>query len=157
MLEEQGQGLVTGSIKKLLKFLGSNIWRGVVSVDSQAYNKAAQKRQETGKKSVQELVRKGRDLKLSEVIEDKRQFTDFCKNCQKEGLAFAVKPEKDGGYRLLYQSKDAVLVEQTYKKTISKEYKQPKIDLVELLKRNTKLMDKVNTQEQNKQREDRTR
>ena len=156
MLEEQGQGLITGSIKKFFKFLGNRAWRAYESVDRKVYGNIKHKNNEVGKKSVRDLIRKGRDLKLTEVINDKEEFKAFCKDCKKEGLAFAVKLDKDGGFRMVYQGKDAVLIEQVYKKVKEKEL-NPKFDIKSIISRNKQLMETVNSQEKHKQREDRTR
>ena len=52
---------------------------------------------ESGKKRVKTLVRKGRDVEYSDTINDKKQLEAICKQCKKQGMAFAVKKEKDGG------------------------------------------------------------
>ena len=136
MFEEQGRGLLKNTAKKFFGWMFN-----VLKKDFKYFrDKAKQNKAETGKKSVKELVRKGRDLALSETINDKRHFKDICKQCKKQGLAFAVKKEKDGGYRLLYQRKDAALVNVAVEKALMKQLK-PKKPLSEVLKRNKQLVD----------------
>ena len=135
MFEEQGRGLLKGAARKFFGWMLSVMKNGLVHLE----NKAAQGKSETGRKSVKNLVRKGRDLELSEAINDSRILKDVCKQAKKQGLAFAIKKEKDGSFRILYQRKDATLVNLAMQKAFMKDLK-PKRSLSEILNRNKQLV-----------------
>lgn len=135
MLEEQGRGLFKGAAKKFFGWMFSVLKKSYVHIR----DKSNQNKAESGKKSVKDLVRKGRDLELSEVIQDKDKLKEICKQVKKQGIAFAVKKEKDGSYRVLYQRKDATLINLAVEKAYMKEYKQ-KTPLKEVLNRNKQLI-----------------
>ena len=133
MFEEQGRSLVTGFLKKFLRFMGTHIKNIGRSAEQGIMRNAS----ETGKKRVKTLVRKGRDLEYSDIINDKKQLETICKQCKKQGMAFAVKKEKDGGYKILYQRKDSTLVKSAVETVLKDELSgKKKTSLADILKRN---------------------
>lgn len=91
---------------------------------------------ETGKKSVKSLVKKGRDLELSEPVESKEHLKEICKQFKKQGVAFAIK-EEIGNFRILYQRKDGILVNEAVKNALKTELNgKKKTSLTDILKRN---------------------
>lgn len=95
---------------------------------------------ETGKKSIQALVKKGRDLEYSDVIDNKKHLENICKQCKKQGMAFAVKKEKDGGFRILYQRKDSTLVKNAVENVLKSNLNgNKKTSIVDILKRNKEI------------------
>ena len=146
MFEEQGRGLLTGAMKKLLAWMLNTYKQGFYKLE----DKVTHNKSEAGKKSVKELVRKGRDLKLSEVIKDKQHLKEICAECKEQGIAFAIKRDENGDCRLLYQRKDADLVENSIGNVLSKlneKEEKPKRSLVELLKRNKELAERENVRD----------
>ena len=133
MFEEQGRSLVTGFLKKFLRFMGTHIKNIGRSAEQGIMRNAS----ETGKKRVKTLVRKGRDLEYSDTINDKKQLEAICKQCKKQGMAFAVKKEKDDGYKILYQRKDSTLVKSAVETVLKDELSgKKKTSLADILKRN---------------------
>ena len=134
MLEEQGRGVLKHGAAKFFGWMFSVLKKSYTHLrDKSNHNK-----DESGKKSVKELVRKGRDLELTEYIQEKDRLKDICRQLKKQGIAFAVKKDKDGVYQVLYQRKDAPLVNEAIKKFYMKELK-PKRTLKEVLNRNKQL------------------
>ena len=86
------------------------------------------------------IKNKGRDLELTEYIQEKDRHKDICRQLKKQGIAFAVKKEDDGAYKILYQRKDATLVTGAIENSYMKELK-PKTTLKEILKRNKQLVE----------------
>ncbi len=141
MMEEQGRGLITGALKKLLGWMFNTYKQGLYRLE----DKIVHNKSESGQKTVKQLVRKGRDLKLSEVIKNQEHLKDICLECKKQGIAFAVKKEQNGECRLLYQRKDADLVETSISNVLSNVIEKEnteKRSLVELLNRNKELSNK---------------
>ena len=136
MLEEQGRGVLKNGATKFFGWMFSVLKKSYVHIR----DKSNQNKAESGKKSVKELVRKGRDLELTEYIQEKDKLKDICKQLKKQGIAFAVKKEKDGSYKVLYQRKDATLVNGAIENAYMKELKQ-KPSLKEILKRNKQLVE----------------
>ncbi|MBQ8940327.1 MAG: PcfB family protein [Firmicutes bacterium] len=136
MLEEQGRGVLKNGATKFFGWMFSVLKKSYVHIR----DKSNQNKAESGKKSVKELVRKGRDLELTEYIQEKDKLKDICKQLKKQGIAFAVKKEKDGAYKVLYQRKDATLVNGAIENAYMKELKQ-KPSLKEILKRNKQLVE----------------
>ena len=130
MLEEQGQNLITAFLKRVGRFLG----RQAVNIGKYTGHKVMHHYSETGKKSVKNLVRKGRDLELSAEINSKEKLKEICNQCRKQNIAFAIK--KDGNnYRIVYQRKDSALVSDAIDKVIKRQLKT-KPSLSEILRRN---------------------
>ena len=69
---------------------------------------------------IKELVKKGRDLELSEPVESKEHLKEICKQFKKQGVAFAIK-EENGNFRILYQRKDGILVNEAVKNALKTE------------------------------------
>ena len=135
MLEEQGRGLLKHGASKFFGWMFSVLKKSYTHLrDKSNHNK-----EESGKKSVKDRVRKGRDLELTEYIQEKNKLKDICKQLNKQGIAFAVKKDKDGVYQVLYQRKDATLVNEAIEKSYMKELK-PKRSLKEVLNRNKQLV-----------------
>lgn len=133
MLEEQGRNLIKDSLKKILWFTAVHI----KNIGKSAGQKITKNISETGKKSVKNLVKKGRDLELSEVIDNKDQLKAICRQCKKQGMAFAIKKEKDGGFRILYQRKDSPLVKNAVENVLkNKLNSSKKSSIVDILSRN---------------------
>jgi hypothetical protein len=131
LLEEQGRSHLTDLLKRLLRFLGTHIKNlGKTAEQSIIHNIS-----ETGKKSVKNLVKKGRDLELSEAIKSKDHLKAICHQCQKQGIAFAVKKGDNGEFQLLYQRKDSALVGNAVSKVLNNKLK-PKPSLAEMLQKN---------------------
>ena len=136
MLEEQGRGVLKHGAAKFFGWMFSVLKNSYTHLrDKSNHNK-----DESGKKSVKELVRKGRDLELTEYIQEKDRLKDICRQLKKQGIAFAVKKENDGAYKILYQRKDATLVTGAIENSYMKELK-PKTTLKEILKRNKQLVE----------------
>ena len=134
MLEEQGRGVLKHGAAKFFGWMFSVLKKSYTHLrDKSNHNK-----EESGKKSVKDLVRKGRDLELTEYIQEKNKLKDICRQLNKQGIAFAVKKDKDGVYQVLYQRKDATLVNEAIEKSYMKELK-PKRSLKEVLNRNKQL------------------
>ena len=133
MFEEQGRGIITDILKKFLRFMGTHLKNIGRSAEQEIMRNAS----ETGKKRIKTLVKKGRDLEYSDVIDNKKQLEAVCKECKKQGMAFAVKKEKDGGFKILYQRKDSTLVKSAVETVLKNELNgKKKTSLADILKRN---------------------
>ena len=136
MLEEQGRGLMKHGAEKFFGWMFSVLKKSYTHLrDKSNHNK-----EESGEKSVKDLVRKGRDLELSEYIQEKDKLKDICRQLKKQGIAFAVKKGKDGVYQVLYQRKDATLINVAIENSYLKGLK-PKRSLKEILSRNKQIAD----------------
>ena len=134
MLEEQGRGQFAGLLQKALRFFTTHL-KNVGRSAEQAIIKNVS---ESGRKTVKDLVKKGRDLELSETIQSKTHLKAICYQCKKEGIAFAIKKTDDGHYRLLYQRKDSALVLNAVKKVVNGQMK-PKKSITDILKANSQI------------------
>lgn len=151
MLEEQGNSLLTNSAKNLLRFLS----RHTGNIIRYSTRKAVTHYSETGKKSVKNLVRKGRDLELTQEIESKEKLKAICSQCKRQNIAFAIK-KTENGYQLLYQKKDSSLVNDSLNRVLAKQMK-PKSPLNKLLQSYQKIKPQHNRATHTKQREKNSR
>lgn len=139
MLEEQGHSKLLGVLTTLFRTLG----RGIKDVYVTTEKTALKNYRESGRKTVKNLVRKGRDLELSSKIESKTQLASVCKECKKQGIAFAIKKIDNETYQLLYQRKDAALVSEAVASVLKKKLKSQKPSILNILKQNNKIVEPV--------------
>lgn len=131
MLGENGHKKVLDLLKMILSFWGKH----TKNVIRDAASELKHNKTEQGKKSVKELVRKGRDLELSEPIESKEHLKKICKQCKNQGMAFAVKKTPYGKYQILYQKKDGAALQIATEKVLSQQLKSKnKAKLADILK-----------------------
>ena len=142
MMEDQGRSLLTGALKKLLGWMLNTYKQAFYKVEDKVKSNIT----ETGKQSVKALVNKGRDLKLSEVIQNDEHLKKICAECKAQGIAFAIKKEENGEKRLLFQRKDSDLVENAIcsvlSKAVDEKADKSKRSLAETLSRNKELSNK---------------
>jgi len=136
MMEEQGRNILADLLKKALRFSG----RFTLNISKKAGHKVVSNFKETGRKSVKSLVKKGRDLELSEEIKSKDYLKAICHKCKKQGLAFAIQKTNEG-YRILYQRKDSAVLSNIEKNIIGKEIKT-KRSFAEIFSRANKIKQK---------------
>lgn len=131
MLGENGHRKVLDLLKMILSFWGKH----TKNVIRDAASELKHNKTEQGKKSVKALVRKGRDLELSEPIESKEHLKKICKQCKNQGMAFAVKKTPYGKYQILYQKKDGAALQIATEKVLSQQLKpKNKAKLADILK-----------------------
>ena len=131
MLGENGHKKALDLLKMILSFWGKH----TKNVIRDAASELKHNKTEQGKKSVKELVRKGRDLELSEPIESKEHLKKICKQCKNQGMAFAVKKTPYGKYQILYQKKDGAALQIATEKVLSQQLKpKNKAKLADILK-----------------------
>lgn len=146
MLEEQGNGLIKSGIFKFLHLLKDSFAPFVRDLHS----KTAVRLPDKPEKSIQAMVKSGKDLKLSEVIKDDSHLEAICLECKKQGISFAIKQEDNGDRQLLYMKKDADLVEKNILNVLTKELEQ-KRSLPELIERNKEISGKEAQKIKNKE------
>ena len=131
MLGENGHKKVLDLLKMVFSFWGKHAKNVIRDIAGEV----KQKKSEQGKKSVKALVRKGRDLELSEPIESKEHLKKICKQCKNQGMAFAVKKTPYGKYQILYQKKDGAALQIATEKVLSQQLKpKNKAKLADILK-----------------------
>ncbi|HAG04140.1 MAG TPA: hypothetical protein DCG28_01760 [Lachnospiraceae bacterium] len=147
MLEEQANGLVKQGIFAVLRLLKDKTMPIISNINQATTIKPPT----TARQTVRELVEKGRDLKLSEVIQSKQHLTEVCYELKKQGIAFAIKRDSDGNRQLLYQKKDGDLVEKSIKTVLNKNLQKSRT-LMDLLNRNKAISDKEAQKIKNKEK-----